>query len=205
MHVIPATLYRWLALAGLMICLVSPLAGQDSLRLQINTDRIRINQRNMYVLGGWAVGNIAVSGVLRSRTQGSTRYFHEMNVFWNIINLGLSAGGLYGASQEDPASLSAWETIHEQEKLEKILLFNMALNFTYMTAGAYLTERSRTAVNRPERLRGYGQSLIMQGGFLLLFDMTQYLVHHQTNYPRLEQLVSHLHVYGNGIGMNWQF
>ncbi|MEL6592214.1 MAG: hypothetical protein AAFP02_07605 [Bacteroidota bacterium] len=195
-------------LSLLLILLFLPLGfllAQDQTLIELNTNRLQLNKTNMYVLGGWAVGNLAVSGSLLRRTSGSTRYFHEMNVFWNVVNLGLAAGGLYGSYTTDPAALSLWESYQEQQKLEKILLFNLALNFTYMTAGGYLMERSKTAINRPERLKGYGQSLLLQGGFLLLFDTAQYLLHHYQAQPKLEQLIGHLQVGPQSIGLQWTF
>lgn len=180
------------------------LAQSDPL-LEINQKRLSLNRVNMYVLGGWAVGNLAVSGYLRSQTTGPTRYFHEMNVFWNLVNLGLAGGALYGVYTSDPASYDLWQTYHEQQKLEKILLFNLALNFTYMTAGGYLIERSRRGGERVEQFKGYGQSLILQGGFLLLFDTTQYLLHHYSNHAALKELLSQVSLGPAGVGLNLSF
>lgn len=173
----------------------------------INETRLRLNKINMYVLGGWAVGNMAVSGILRSRTEGTTRYFHEMNVFWNVVNLGLAAGALYGVYHTDLDSYDLWQTFSEQQKLEKILLFNLALNFTYMTAGGYLIERSRRGEPRADQFKGYGQSLLLQGGFLLLFDATQYWLHHSSNHPRLEEALSTVQLSAGpgGVGLSWMF
>jgi hypothetical protein len=182
----------WRCLALLMALGLLPLLGlgQEAELREINQTRLKLNTVNMYVLGGWAVGNMAVSGIMRGRTQGSTRYFHEMNVFWNVVNLGLAAGALYGVYTSDPGSYDLWQTFDEQQKLEKILLFNLALNFTYMTAGGYLMERSRRDEPRADQFQGYGQSLLLQGGFLLLFDATQYFLHHSSNHGRLQQLLS---------------
>ena len=190
----------------LVLALLShDLLAQSDALLPINEKRLALNRVNMYVLGGWAVGNMAVSGYLRSQTTGSLRYFHEMNVFWNVVNLGLAAGALYGVYQSDPASYDLWQTYHEQQKIEKILLFNLALNFTYMTAGGYLIERSRRGTDRSDQFKGYGQSLILQGGFLLLFDTTQYLLHHYSNHEALKALLSQVSVSANGVGMSFQF
>ena len=198
--------YRLLCCFCFLCCLGLPAAwAQDSLLLDLNIQRLATNQVNMYVLGGWALGNLAVSGAMRGRTEGNTRYFHEMNIFWNVVNLGLAAGGIYGSYTADPGSFGLWETYHEQQKLEKILLFNLALNFTYMTAGGYLMERSKTAINRPERLKGYGQSLLLQGGFLLVFDTVQYLVHHSQARPELQQLFEHVQVTGTGLSVGFTF
>ncbi len=183
-----------------------PVQAQQAEQLrQLNEHRLRLNTTNMIVLGGWALGNIGVSSVLRARSTGSLRYFHEMNVVWNFVNLGLAAGGLYGSLSSDPGSFGLWQTYAEQQKIEKVLLFNLALNFTYLTAGGYLIERSKTATQRPERLRGYGQSLLLQGGFLLLFDTAQFLLHRQHAYPALQELIQGLSISSQGVGLTIGF
>ncbi|MEO0470297.1 MAG: hypothetical protein AAF206_11790 [Bacteroidota bacterium] len=194
-----------LLLFCILLVLSSLLMAQDSLLLEINTHRLQISKTSMYVLGGWSVGNMALSGFLRSQTNGTKRYFHEMNVFWNVVNLGFAGAGLYGIARSDPAALGLWETFHEQQKLEKILLFNVALNISYMVGGGWLIERSKTALNRPERLKGYGQSLILQGAFLFLFDTTQVIIQQSTNAPKLQQLLSHAYPIPGGIGFSFQF
>jgi hypothetical protein len=191
-----------LLLCLLLVLLTQDVLGQEEPLLSINERRLSLNRVNMYVLGGWAVGNLAVSGYLRSQTTGTVRYFHEMNVFWNVVNLGLAAGALYGGYQSDPASYDLWQTYHEQQKLEKILLFNLALNFTYLTAGGYLIERSRRGGEREFQFKGYGQSLLLQGGFLLLFDTAQYLMHHYSNHAALKQLLSQVSVGAGGVGLH---
>ncbi len=187
------------------LMLLSLSYGQDSLLMELNTQRTAINKTGMYILGGWAVANIAGGAILRGQTSGTTRYFHEMNVFWNIVNLGLAGAGLYGAYTSDPAALTAWESFQEQQTIEKILLFNAALDIAYMAGGAYMIERSRRVEKKPERIKGYGQSLILQGGFLLIFDATLYLIHNRSANPHLEELLSHLSFTGNGLGFVLNF
>ena len=179
--------------------------AQDSTLLELNTQRLQINKTGMYILGGWAVANIAGGAILRSQTVGTTRYFHEMNVFWNVVNLGLAGAGLYGAYRTDPASFTAWQSLQEQQSIEKILLFNAALDLAYIAGGAYMIERSRRVENKPERIKGYGQSLIMQGGFLLLFDATLYLIHQKSASPLLQDLLSRVQVTENGVGLVLNF
>ncbi len=41
----------------------------------------------MMTLGGWAIGNIAVSGFSLRNASGSNKHFHQMNVYWNAVNL----------------------------------------------------------------------------------------------------------------------
>ena len=137
-----------LAICGFML-LFSLGHAQELELIEFNQQRIKTSNRAMYVLGGWAVGNIALGGIQRSRLSGEQKYFHEMNLFWNLVNLGIAGAALHGNSQVDPASLSLFESLKEQDKLEKILWFNVALNGSYMLGGAWLKERAKSATNRP--------------------------------------------------------
>ncbi|MEM6632270.1 MAG: hypothetical protein AAF694_21520 [Bacteroidota bacterium] len=189
----------------LNLAMVSLAFSQDSIILDLNIQRLQINKTGMYILGGWAVANIAGGAILRSQTTGTTRYFHEMNMFWNFVNLGLAGAGLYGSLKTDPSGFSAWESLQEQRTIEKLLLFNAALDIAYITGGAYMIERSRRVENKPERIKGYGQSLILQGSFLLVFDATLYLIHNQAANPKLQQLLSHVSFSGDSLSLVLNF
>ena len=191
-------------LTALLLLAVQMCFAQEDTLYALNVHRIQLNKTNMWVLGSWAAGNIATGLVFRGSSQGNRRYFHEMNAIWNVVNLGIAGAGLYGAYTANP-DLSLVESLAAQQRLEKILLFNTALNVSYMLGGAYLTERSRRPGSNADRLKGYGQSLILQGGFLLLFDTTQYLLHHNHATPVLRNLISHVGFYGNTLAINFAF
>ncbi|MEZ4772458.1 MAG: hypothetical protein R3D00_04685 [Bacteroidia bacterium] len=167
---------KYVMIMGLVWGVAGNVFSQNDLTAA-NQLRLKTNRQSMYVLGGWAVTNIAAGAALRAGSEGNIRYFHEMNAFWNVVNLGLAAGSLIGTAKSDPAGYDQWQTFREQQKIEKTLLFNSGLDLAYMATGLYLTEKSQTTQNNPERLRGYGQSLILQGGFLLVFDLSTYLIH----------------------------
>lgn len=57
---------------------------QEAYRRRGRTERIGMN-----VLGGWAVANMAVSGVGMSQTSRGTRAFHQMSFYWNAVNAGI--------------------------------------------------------------------------------------------------------------------
>lgn len=141
--------------------------------MQINESRIQTNSDAMLILGGWALGNIGSGTYGMLTTDGNTRHFHEMNLMWNSVNLGISAFG-YMFARNSPTDLSFAETLDEYHKMEKILLFNIGLNVGYMATGAYLWERGLR--KNDSRLEGYGQSMILQGAFLFTFDLILYNV-----------------------------
>ena len=44
----------------------------------------------------------------------------------------------------------------------------------YVVGGAYLRERGNNQPDKADQLRGYGKSVMLQGGFLLAFDLVNY-------------------------------
>ncbi len=159
------------------------------------------NKTGMIVLGSWAVGNILLGAYGNYKASGDTKYFHQFNAMWNVVNLGIAAFGYFNAAGSDPNSMTATQILNEYGSLQNFLLLNAGLDVAYMVTGLYLKERAKNSSNA-ERLRGYGNSLLLQGGFLLAFDVALYLIH-QNNasvnfYPHLESLLSG----GAGLGIN---
>lgn len=158
------------------------------------TERTRLDQRGLTVLGSWAVGNLLVSGIATGQTEGSAHYFHQMNIGWGAVNLVLAGTGYLAARRatNQPAPDRAGN-VRAQLRTENLYLFNAGLDVAYLATGLYLLEKSRnpTAAGSPDRWRGYGQSLLLQGGFLLLFDGFQYATHHRHGrelYPLLSRV-----------------
>lgn len=161
---------RAIILVSITISSFVPVSAQltsDDLN-QINRERLQINQSGMKVLGGWAVTNMISGGIGMTQTSGNDRYFHQMNLAWNSVNLTIAGFGYFG-SRSDPAQYNLSETIREFQNLENILLFNAGLDVGYMAAGAYLWERGIR--KESNRLVGYGQSVVLQGAFLFTFDL----------------------------------
>lgn len=195
-------LLTWFFLsAGVWVCAQIPPSGLRD----FNEWRLQRQKTGMLVLGSWAVGNIAIGAALSARQEGSAKYFHQMNAGWNTINLGIAALGYLGAAKSDPANTDLFLSMQEHHKFQKILLFNAGLDVAYMVGGAYLIEKSKNAAKLPERLKGFGQSIVLQGGFLLAFDLAQYAVLASGN-ERLKPLLSSgLYPVGNGIGWTLVF
>jgi len=142
---------------------------------QTNTDNFcaessRITQNGMIVLGAWAVGNIAVGSYGWSRYSGSAQYFHQMNLFWNTVNLAIAGYAMYNNSLIDCSSAAFSEVFSKHRQTERILLINAWADIAYIGTGLTLRYLSLKYPNRADMLKGYGNSLILQGGFLLIFD-----------------------------------
>jgi hypothetical protein len=189
---------RFCSLFAVLACLPLLSAAQnapqqDALLSAFNAERKTLDQRGMRVLGAWAVGNIGVSGARYFATSGSEKYFHQMNVGWGVINAALAVVSLRSARRED-APLNWAETTRLQLRTENIYLFNTGLDVAYVVGGLYLKERARTRTTerQQQRLRGYGQSILLQGGFLLVFDGLMYAAHHGHANKRLYPLLSNV-------------
>ncbi len=176
------------------------LLAQDDALTAFNQQRIDKQQTGMLILGGWAVGNIALGSALVGRAEGVDKHFHTMNIAWNAVNLGIAAFGYYSAAKIDPAGLSLFESVQQQNNLQKILLLNAGLDVGYMLGGAYLIERSKNAEKNAERLEGFGKSIVLQGAFLFVFDLAMNFIIAADN-PKMEQFLSKVHLYGDGQGI----
>ena len=167
---------------------ITPLLSQE----KFNTDKFleernNINRNGMYILGGWAIANIISGTVGNYSSSGKTKYFHQFNAVWNTVNLGIAVFGLTGISA-DPLSLS--ESFSEFNSLQNLLLLNAGLDVAYIVSGFYLKERSKNAGSKNNLLIGYGNSLIMQGSFLLAFDLVLYFLHKNNSVINLFPLLN---------------
>ena len=158
------------------------------------TERTRLDQQGLTILGGWAVSNLLVSGIATGQTDGSAHYFHQMNIGWGAINLALAGSGYLAARRAARQPMvGRADNVRAQLRTENLYLLNAGLDVAYMATGFFLLEKGRnpTAAGSPDRWRGYGQSLLLQGGFLLLFDGFQYAAHHRHGrdlYPLLSRV-----------------
>ena len=140
--------------------------------------RISYNKKGMLLLGGWSATNIIVSAFASKTNNQQAHYFHNMNLMWNSVNLALATVGYISAGKETTNNLTLSNVLNHQNKTEKLFLFNTGLDVAYVIAGFYLKERGNSNIN-PAKLKGYGDAVVMQGGFLLLFDAIMYAVHNK--------------------------
>jgi hypothetical protein len=136
----------------------------------LQQERLLLLRWASLVLAAWAMGNIVISSIHLPKASRSKRYFHQMNIIWNIVNLALAGyTGFVSFGTSDQALLLAQE-VREHFLLERILLLSTGLDAAYIMTGAFLKERAHRSI-KPERLNGYGNSLLLQGTFLLFYDL----------------------------------
>jgi hypothetical protein len=165
-----------------------------------NERRIKDTRKDMLILGGWALGNMAVSGILLANTEGGVaKGFHQMNIGWNAVNMTIAGFGYLAAMKSDPASLDLFGTVDEHYKLQRLFIFNAGLDVGYIAAGAFVMERSKSTLKNPEQMKGFGQAIIVNGAFLFVFDLANYFIQSGHN-GQIKLLLTN-----NGLGLSLHF
>jgi uncharacterized protein DUF6992 len=146
--------------------------AQDSLKM-FNADRVRITSTGMEVLGGWGIANLG-TGLLGWNGPASheVRYFFQMNAAWGAVDFATALLGYSGTQRNKNKPMTAAETIKEQHRIQTIFFVNGCFDVAYIGTGLYLKINGDSR-NSP-LMRGYGESLLLQGGFLLVFDGLMY-------------------------------
>ena len=177
------------------------LARNGSCQLpQYNEDRCSIDKKLMLSLGSWAGANIIGSGIGWATTDNEEhKYFHQMNVFWNAINIGLAIPG-YIKARNGKSQLSFFKSLEEQRKIEGVHLVNAGLDLAYISSGILLRNKEPKNLNEENQFIGYGNSIIIQGGFLLIYDWIGYIMHRRHAKRQLNPLLQKIELSSSGIG-----
>jgi len=172
--------------------------AQEGLQ-QFNQERLHINQTGFTFLSGWAVANLGVGLIFQSKAVGETRYFRQMNAIWGGVNL-LIAVPAYINARRGGADLSLDASIRAQASIEKIFILNAGLDIAYLAGSAWFLEKADNSTN-PDKYRGYGKSILMQGAFLLLFDAVMFTTHNRHG-KKLYKALNGLQLAPNSLGYN---
>jgi len=151
-------------------------------------ESLRINNIGMAILGTWALTNISIGAYGWNQHTGQRAYFHQMNLFWNTVNLTIAGIALYGNLTSDYGLLTGSELLDKQFKSQHLYLINGALDVGYIAAGSVLRYIAPRYPKNELRFNGYGNSVILQGSFLLLFDLVFYGLQRSHRTGFLDQL-----------------
>lgn len=133
-----------------------------------------IQNTGMYVLGSWAVLNIAAGGYGWSQHSGKRMYFDQMNLFWNAVNISIAGFALYSNYNTDISLMSDHDMMAGHLRTENILLISTGFNIAYIGTGLLMRQLADRSPRRSDLIKGYGSSIILQGAFLFVFDLAFY-------------------------------
>jgi hypothetical protein len=193
---------NWLYLCLLMG--TSAKAQQrDTLSDSLTHARIRLQINNAWVLGAWAGANIVQGSIAASNASGSDKYFHRMNAYWNTVNFAIAGLTLLASNRELKNLPGPAQNIRRQQIVEKALLVNSGLDAAYIMTGLYLKERG-SRLNNPQST-GFGNSLLLQGSFLLIFDLIQYGEHRRNGRIVEKNTQWSISPATNGLALTYRF
>jgi len=173
----------------------------DQYNRELNTH----SRNGMIALGSWGVGNIIVgtAGALTTEKGSMMFSFHLMNASWNVVNLGIALPAYFGARKRLNKQYDIQGTFKLQRQQETLYAINMAADVLYVGSGVFLQEFGNRYSNNQVRdsFKGMGYSLILQGGFLLLFDAVMLGVH-KSHWKKNEQKIFEQLEF-NGTSIKW--
>ena len=193
-------LVLFILLFGTQSSFSQPLADtNEMILLDVNNRQTNISRISMTSLNGWAISNIAIGSLAFDGAQGKDRYFHQMNVFWNVVNLSIGIPGLIKTYKDRPTDFES--TYKYQKKLENVYLFNMGLDLGYVASGWALDNFGKTRTgDLGDRFKGYGNSLVLQGSYLFVHDLILYFLY-KSNNDRLDLVWKNVTIKPAGIGV----
>jgi hypothetical protein len=159
-----------------LVCVSLTAYPQQVDLLKFEKERVGYSKNAMKVLAGWSASNIIASGIATNTSNTEMRYFHQMNVMWGGINLAIAGLGYWGAGREKIDIPTIASVLKHQNKTEKTFLINTGLDVLYIGGGLAMNKLSDNQKN-PAKFKGYGNSIMLQGGFLLVFDAINYAIH----------------------------
>lgn len=95
--------------------------------------------------------------------------------------------------------------IQQQYGSEETYLINGGLDFLYIGVGAFLRGIADNHPKHQNRLLGYGDAFLINGGFLLLFDFIQYFRHRHARKTADNLFINKLSLSSTGIGLRYSF
>lgn len=138
----------------------------------------RILLHHTAILGWWSSLNV-VGGLLGFFWYNSFWYFFLiMGLVWGLINFLITVMVIRHGVIRRFKTGTIIQRIEAQWHLEKIMLFNIGLDLSYIFFGLFLYEGGcNDSPLKTELYSGFGMNLVMQGLFLFCMDNYIHLLH----------------------------
>jgi hypothetical protein len=175
----------------------------DSLNIYVQKKH-DLNRHGMIILTTWASANILSGAGYFVPASKHDQYFYAMNAAWGVVNLAIAIPGLLSKKKQYH---SKGDLLKEQLKTEKVFFINGVLDLVYIGGGFALKEvsNSQSDANHQAMLSGFGDSFLLQGAGLLLFDSAMYLTNRNNRKKHLEKLLRNTQLSLNFNRMNLSF
>jgi hypothetical protein len=165
-----------------------------------------LNHNGMIVLTSWASANILSGANYFITRSEEEKYFYGMNAVWGAVNLSIAIPGLLGKKQ---TFINKKELLKDQLKTEKIFAINGALDVLYIGMGIGLNEvaNNQSDIHKHAMFRGFGNSFIMQGTGLLVFDISMWSLNRMNRKKHLTGILQdpEISLRPSGFDLRWKF
>ena len=141
--------------------------------LLIRNNFFHNQQTSLALLSGWSAANLSLSPISSENVFNPTNnldYFHQMNFFFNVVNGAIAGFAHYEVNRRSKLSWTYLEIEEQRKKALKSIKFNMGLDLSYIISGLILKNLTEKVDQKYPQYLGYGNSLIIQGAYLLLYD-----------------------------------
>lgn len=164
----PRTPIAFLSCAALLA--ISPRASADASpdeRAKAARTAYLHDQRDLMIaLSAWSAGSVVLGGVAALREPEPFPRFTALQfVAWGLINGAIAGASFYSGARAEQLVRSEAYWRDERTNLERVFFINAALDAAYVAIGSALWAAGKTPA-----VRGTGAGIVVQGGFLLVFD-----------------------------------
>jgi hypothetical protein len=162
---------KFLVALTMVFYLPLTLKSQDS--TSIHDLFYKKQQQSLSLLSGWSVGNLIFSPLATKNLfspETTNEHFHQMNFSWNLLNVGIAGLGHIIVNKDSKKPWDMKILHYKKKKAEKSIIINMGLDLVYMVTGLLLKNSAQKNNSEYSMNKGYGNSLILQGGYLLFYD-----------------------------------
>ncbi len=137
-----------------------------------------ILRKHLVVLSWWSLFNILGGIVAVLWLRNEWYYFWMMGIVWGGINLAVALFVFDHTFYRKFRKGNSFERFEAQRHVEKLMFLNIGIDSAYLFAGLLLREHSFIhEVAHADLWLGFGWSIIVQGGFLLIQDIVFYRLH----------------------------
>ena len=160
-------------LVALTIVFYLPLTLKSQDSTSIHDLFYKKQQQSLSLLSGWSVGNLIYSPLATKNLfspETTNEHFHQMNFSWNLLNVGIASLGHIIVNKDSKKPWDMKILYDKKKKAEKSIIINIGLDIAYMITGLLLKNNAKKNNSEYYMNKGYGNSLILQGGYLLIYD-----------------------------------
>ena len=119
----------------------------------------------MTVLTGWSVGSIVVGTGMLFVPNTQVKYAGVQNIAWGAIDMGIAVWGKNSTRK----NIGYKPPDQQRKEFQKALWINGLLDIAYIGVGYYLYAHGKN-----DKLKGTGAGIMVQGGFLFVFDWANF-------------------------------